>query len=70
MKAEEDTSYHDEMSPAAETEIPYLGLETCQEFQVLRFGKNSGSITQRSCMHHLNTHTHKMMFKNDAIMFI
>lgn len=38
----------------AETEIPYLGLEACQEFQVLWFGKNSGSITHRGCVHHLN----------------
>lgn len=38
-----------------QAEILHLGLEACQEFQVLWFGENSGSITYRGCVHHLNT---------------
>lgn len=38
-----------------QAEILHLGLEACQEFQVLWFGENSGSIAHRGCVHHLNT---------------
>lgn len=37
----------------------YLGLEACQELEVLRFGEYSGSISDGRGVHHLITqHTH------------
>lgn len=58
------------MSTAAETEIPYLGLKPCQEFEVLGFGENSGFVAHGGCMHHLNTQrVNEVMIQRQQLSF-